>query len=205
MYPNDSEGNPFQEKLVPLAVSAPALLHSMAALAAGHLSRSQGQHGLIAAKHYSLALHELNATLSDPIIACSDSTLGACLLLCVYEVFFLFWSSKADKGGTDYDQISQSRNCLWLEHLQGARDLILFRGGPKISDYLTRFFSLLDVSGSLCSGGGPLLQGNYWLDNDPVTDSTGYHSPGGIVKWPYYDFDAVNSPFVPRRSLCQNH
>lgn len=113
------------------------------------------------------------------------------------------WFSKTDKGGADYDQILHSRNCLWLEHLQGARDLILFRGGPRTSDYLTRFFSLLDVSGSLCSGGGPLLQGNYWLDNDPVTDSTGYHSPGGIAKWPYYDFDAVNFPFIPRRSLCQ--
>ncbi|KAH7402973.1 fungal-specific transcription factor domain-containing protein [Cadophora sp. MPI-SDFR-AT-0126] len=172
MYPNDSEGNPFQEKLVPLAVSAPALLHSMAALAAGHLSRSERQHGLIAARHYSLALRELNAALSDPIIACSDSTLGACLLLCVYE-------------------ISHSHNCLWLKHLQGARDLILFRGGPRTSDYLTRFFSILDVSGSLSSGGGPLLQGNYWLDNDPVTDSAGYRPPGGLGKWPYYDSDGV--------------
>jgi len=28
----------------------------------------------------------LNSTLSDPAVARSDSTLGACLLLCVYEV-----------------------------------------------------------------------------------------------------------------------
>jgi hypothetical protein len=83
MYPNDGEGHTFQEKLVSLAVSAPALLHSMAALAVGHLSRSQRQHDFIAAKHYSLALREFNAALSDPIIACSDSTLGACLLLCI--------------------------------------------------------------------------------------------------------------------------
>jgi len=86
VYPNDDEGNPFQDQLVPLAVSSPALLHSMAAVAAGHLTRTQGQHAIVAAKHYSMALRELNATLSDPAVARSDSTLGACLLLCVYEV-----------------------------------------------------------------------------------------------------------------------
>jgi hypothetical protein len=85
-YSNDNEGNPFQEELVPLATSSPALLHSMAALAAGHLTRSQPHHEIAAAKHYSSALRELNQTLSDPVIARADSTLGACLLLCVYEV-----------------------------------------------------------------------------------------------------------------------
>jgi hypothetical protein len=85
-YPNDSEGNPFQEELVPLAVQSPALLHSMAAVAAGHLARSQGQHRLTAARHYSMALRGLTATLSNPMTAKSDATLGACLLLCVYEV-----------------------------------------------------------------------------------------------------------------------
>jgi hypothetical protein len=89
VYANDSEGNPFQEQLVPLAVSSPALLHSMAAVAAGHLARSQGQHNLVAAKHYSAAIRELSATLSEPASARSDSTLGACLLLCVYEVCIL--------------------------------------------------------------------------------------------------------------------
>jgi hypothetical protein len=85
-YPNDSEDNPFQEKLVPLTTSSPALLHAMIALSAAHLSRSQKQHELTAAHHYSLALRALNSTLSDPAIARSDSTLGACLLLCVFEV-----------------------------------------------------------------------------------------------------------------------
>ena len=85
-YSNDSEGNPFEEALVPLAVSSPALLHSMVAVAAGHLARSQRQHRLIAQGHYATALRELNATLSDPVVARSDSALGACLMLCVYEV-----------------------------------------------------------------------------------------------------------------------
>ena len=87
-YSNDNEGNPFQEELVPLATSSPALLNSMAALAAGHLTRNQPHHEIIAATHYSLALRDLNQTLSDPVVARSDSTLGACLLLCVYEVSF---------------------------------------------------------------------------------------------------------------------
>jgi hypothetical protein len=85
-YSNDSEGNPFQEALVPLAVTNPALLHSMAAVAAGHLARSQGQHQLIAQNHYATALSELNSSLSDPVVAKLDSTLGACLMLCVFEV-----------------------------------------------------------------------------------------------------------------------
>lgn len=86
VYANDSEGNPFQCQLVPQAVSSPALLHAMAAVAAGHWARSETQHNLSAAKHYSLALTQLKAALSDPNVARSDSTLGACLLLCVYEV-----------------------------------------------------------------------------------------------------------------------
>jgi hypothetical protein len=85
-YSNDNEGNPFQEELIPQATSCPALLHSMAALAAGHLARSQPQHDMAATKHYAMALHELQESLSDPVIARADSTLGACLLLCVYEV-----------------------------------------------------------------------------------------------------------------------
>ncbi|EKD21140.1 C6 transcription factor OefC [Drepanopeziza brunnea f. sp. 'multigermtubi' MB_m1] len=161
-YSNDNEGNPFQEDLIPLASSSPALLHSMTAVAASHLSRGQPQHLITAANSYALALRELNATLSDPVVARSDSTLGACLLLCVYE----------------------SDNSLWLEHLQGARDLILYRGGPKASDYLTRFFSLLDISGSLSSGGGPLIQGNYWLEDGPDQDPT---SNSNRRRWPYYD------------------
>lgn len=85
-YSNDNEGNPFQVELVPEASSSPALLHSMAALAAGHLARTQKQHEITAANHYTKALRELNSSLSDPEVARSDSTLGACLLLCVYEV-----------------------------------------------------------------------------------------------------------------------
>ncbi|PMD36567.1 hypothetical protein L207DRAFT_433700 [Hyaloscypha variabilis F] len=163
-YSNDNEGNPFQEELVPLATSSPALLHSMAALAAGHLSRGQPHHDMAAAKHYSLALLELKESLSDPVVARADSTLGACLLLCVFE-------------------ISHSQNPLWLDHLTGARDLILFRGGPRSNDYLTRFFSLLDVSGSLSSGAGPLLEGNYWLGDG---DGDGFQN-SKLLQWPYYD------------------
>lgn len=168
-YSNDNEGSPFQEELVPLATSSPALLHAMAALAAGHLTRSQPQHEMAAAKHYSMALRELNRVLSDPVIARSDSTLGACLLLCVHE-------------------ICHSQNSLWLDHLQGARDLIMFRGGPRTTDYLSRFFSFLDVSGSLSSGAGPLIEGNYWLDDKEKKELS---KPSKSRTWPYYDPDSV--------------
>jgi hypothetical protein len=75
-----------------------------------------------------------------------------------------------------------------LEHLQGARDLILFRGGPRTSDYLTRFFSLLDISGAMLSGGGTLIQGNYWLDDELDPGSPNNNKP---LQWPYYDDTGV--------------
>lgn len=85
-YANDAEVNPFKEELVPFVTTSPALLHSIIAIAAGHMSRTDRQHEIRAAKHYSMALRELNVSLSDPVVARSNSTLGACLLLCVYEV-----------------------------------------------------------------------------------------------------------------------
>jgi hypothetical protein len=88
MYPNGSEVNPFHEKLVPLAVQSPALLHAMAAVAAGHLSRGQRRYQLPAATRYSMALRGLADALGDPTTARGEATLGACLLLCVYEVRF---------------------------------------------------------------------------------------------------------------------
>lgn len=170
-YPNDAEGNPFQEELVPLATSSPALLHSMVALAAGHMARSEPSHSLPAVKHYSTALRELQAALSDPSRAASNSTLGACLLLCVYE------ASHTDRS-------------YWLKHLQGAKELLMYRGGPKTSDFLSRFFSLLDISGSLLTGQGPLIEGNYWLED---SDSQRQNSSSTEKKpqWPYYDEGAV--------------
>lgn len=65
--------------------------------------------------------------------------------------------------------------------------MILYRGGPKKDNYLTRFFSLLDVSGSLVSGGGTLLQGNYWLEDEAEFDVDSPQAPQKINKWPYYD------------------
>lgn len=102
VYANDNEGNPLQEELIPLAVQSPALLHSMAAVAAGHLSRSQiSQHDLTAAKHYSIALRELTVALSNPVLARSDAMLGACLLLCVYEVLHSIYVKCYDSRGID--------------------------------------------------------------------------------------------------------
>lgn len=64
----------------------------------------------------------------------------------------------------------------------------MYRGGPRTSDFLCRFFSLLDISGSLSSGNGPLIQGNYWLEVDkPSTDSLNQND----TNWPYYDDGSV--------------
>ncbi|TAQ83054.1 hypothetical protein B7494_g8622 [Chlorociboria aeruginascens] len=175
-YSQDAQGNPFEEFLVPQAVTNPALLNAMVALAAGHMERSLAveRHGVLAQRHYALALKELGEMLGDPVKAKSEAALGACLLLCVYE-------------------ISHSERHLWLKHLQGARDIIMFRGGPS-SDFLTRFFSLLDISGSLCTGQPPLIPGNYWLEPLPYpspSPSTSQALSPSRSNWPYYDPNGI--------------
>lgn len=83
---------------------------------------------------------------------------------------------------------------MWLQHLQGAKELILYRGGPQTTDYLSRFFSLLDVSGSMFVGGGPLLEGNYWLEDElPATPDLGLERKNAIPSWPAYDSDGQNA------------
>jgi hypothetical protein len=57
-YSNESEGNPFQEALLPLAISSLALLYSIAAIAAVYLARNQIQHQLITQHHYATALRD---------------------------------------------------------------------------------------------------------------------------------------------------
>jgi hypothetical protein len=79
-YPLENEGNPFKDKLVPLAESSSVLQYSVAALVSRHLYRNNST------RLYNIALQLLQAALLDPLVARSDSTLGACLLLCLYEV-----------------------------------------------------------------------------------------------------------------------
>lgn len=66
--------------------------------------------------------------------------------------------------------------------------MIQFRGGPRF-DFLTRFFSLLDVSGSLFVSQGPLIAGNYWVEEGPARLTDTPSSPGSIsgACWPSYD------------------
>lgn len=83
-------------------------------------------------------------------------------------------------------QISRSDKVVWDKHLQGARDLILYRGGPEPSNFLTRFFSYLDVAGSIFAGRPPLISGNYWLE-DPSDNEDSSGSLPGKREWPHYD------------------
>lgn len=77
----------------------------------------------------------------------------------------------------------------------------MYRGGPKIDDYLSRFFSLLDVSGSLFAGGGPLIEGNYWLEDGPtLPDGSG--SSNVIRNWPAYDPEGVRLHLFSIISPC---
>lgn len=88
--------------------------------------------------------------------------------------------------------MSHSGNSLWLSHLEGARDLILHRGGPRKGDYLTRFFSLLDVSASIFACAQPLLDLDYMLEEGvPAIPGDGQNRMP--PNWPAYDIDRVSS------------
>jgi hypothetical protein len=184
---NNNNKNPFRE-LVPLAQSSPALLNSIAAVAAVHLARNEGEHQLNAQKYYAAAVQQLNTSLSDPNFARSDSALGACLMLCVYKVKTL---NVGFRGLVAYIlQILNSGD--WLKHLQGARALILSRSSLKPTNYLIFFLSLLDVSGSLTAGGSHLFQGNYWPRDSSFDNYIG-KLRSTIPYSPAYDSDGVSS------------
>ena len=67
----------------------------------------------------------------------------------------------------------------------------MYRGGPKTTDYLSRFFALLDVSGSLFAGGGTLLEGNYWLEDGTTDSPDSKGKPVVIPNFPAYDPEGV--------------
>lgn len=113
-YPN-VWGNPFERYLVPLAATSPALLYSMAAVAASHWDRYQEKHTSTAVNYYSTAVSELRDSLADTTITELDSTLGACLLLCVYEVKSL-------------KRYPEGRNCLSFADIRSRK---LFMGYPS--------------------------------------------------------------------------
>jgi hypothetical protein len=61
-----------------------------------------------------------------------------------------------------------------------------------VADYLSRFFSLLDISSSMFAGSGPLLEGNYWLEDDHSSTTDRSKSKTAIPNWPAYDPDGVS-------------
>lgn len=60
------------------------------------------------------------------------------------------------------------------------------------TDYLTRFFAILDISGAMFTGGRPLLDGNYWMDDDIPTTPGGNKEKSGVPNRPAYDSDRVD-------------
>jgi len=94
LYPSD-DGNPFLVAIPFLARTSPALCNSMVAIAAGHLSRTgcnygfkvtKQDHKLCADWSYAFGAEYLGKAINDETKRVSDSTLAACLLLCIYEV-----------------------------------------------------------------------------------------------------------------------
>jgi len=74
--------------------------------------------------------------------------------------------------------------------------LINYRGGPKTSDYLSRFFSNLDISGAIFGGGETLIKGNYWLEDEapgsPEDEKAVIRAKPVIPNFPAYDPEGVS-------------
>ena len=73
-----------------------------------------------------------------------------------------------------------------------------------MTDYLSRFFSLLDVSSSMFVGGGPLLKGNYWLEHDIPSTADGNQPKTAIPNWPAYDPEGVSFCLYDSRQLISS-
>jgi hypothetical protein len=73
-----------------------------------------------------------------------------------------------------------------------------------VTDYLSRFFSLLDVSSSIFVRNGSLLKWNYWLEDDIPGITGGSKPKTTIPSWPVYDPEGVSFGLYDSRQLISS-
>jgi hypothetical protein len=169
------QANPFQMYLTPLSMfdGSRPLRHAVLSIAASHLTAQESGAGLsqgyaLMAQNYRItAIASLRETLSQG--QNSDATLATILLLEIGQQF--------DDSSVQYDGR--------INHLVGAKDLILARGGPQsLTSACARFLlnQVLyhDLLSAVSRGSEPLIR-HYWpsLESAPLQldleSSRGYH------------------------------
>jgi hypothetical protein len=170
------QANPFQMYLTPMSLcdGSRPLRHAVLSIAASHLTAQEGGTGpsqnyaLMAQNHRITAIASLRETLSQGLT--SDATLATILLL---EISKQFDSSNPQNDGD-------------VNHLIGAKELILARGGPQsltspCARFLLNQVLYHDLLSAVSRGSEPLVR-HYWpsLKNAPflqldLESLRGYH------------------------------
>ncbi|MCJ1312102.1 hypothetical protein MMC25_005776 [Agyrium rufum] len=100
-----------------MALSSPALLHSMLGLASLHIARLQGTSVMPSLRHYHYAIRCIAKSVAIPSKRSDTATLAATLILSFYE------------AGT-------AEHVKWSSHLTGARQLLMEINFKEISQRL---------------------------------------------------------------------
>ncbi|KAL2820838.1 fungal-specific transcription factor domain-containing protein [Aspergillus cavernicola] len=157
--------NSFQMHLTPMVLHSDSpLRHAVLSVAASHLTASDPSQNLAltAQTHRVSAITALREGLNNNIIAYSDITLASILVL---EI------SKQFDNSPRHD----------VNHLIGAKELILGRGGPQslttpCSRFLLTQVLYHDLLSAVSMGSSPLISHHWLKQENPLESSRGYHS-----------------------------
>ncbi|KAI9832423.1 MAG: hypothetical protein M1819_004412 [Sarea resinae] len=162
LVPLDCPENPFKTILPQMAVHNINLLKLLLAYSASHRARllDQPEPATRIALWVQDVFPSLRAALSQPKENITNANLATAIMLASLEII----------SPNTFDV-----PVPWQHHLNTARQMILARGGPqvhrkdKVSYFLIRWFSYLDVLGSLSGSKNdrPLFSGSYYVKSDP--------------------------------------
>ncbi|KAI9163115.1 transcriptional regulatory pro-1 [Paramyrothecium foliicola] len=161
-------GNPFQQLVLPLSHSSPAVMDAIYALASAHLEFRGVQNGEKSVYFHNQAIQGLARLIQQGCDVNRNELLAAIMLLVYYEVL-----------------VQKARSNIVDGHLKGA--MTIMSNGQTPTDrtgvFLERAFRFYDVIAALSFGTAPLstAPGHGCLAPFPPLDSRGAISPLGSV------------------------
>ncbi|KAK0388180.1 hypothetical protein NLU13_4425 [Sarocladium strictum] len=164
----EEKGNPFQQLVLPLSQSSPAVMDAIYALASAHLEYRGVQNAEKSVYFHNQAIQGLARLIEQGGDVNRNELLAAIMLLVYYEVL-----------------VQQGRSNIVDGHLKGAMTIMSnskTRTDPTTS-FLERAFRFYDVITALSFGTAPLSAppGSGALAPFPPLDSRGATSPVGSV------------------------
>jgi hypothetical protein len=161
-------GNPFQQLVLPLSHSSPAVMDAIYALASAHLEFRGVQNGEKSVYFHNQAIQGLARLIQKGCDVNRNELLAAIMLLVYYEVL-----------------VQKARSNIVDGHLKGAMTIMSNGHTPtdRTGVFLERAFRFYDVIAALSFGTAPLstAPGHGCLAPFPPLDSRGAVSPLGSV------------------------